>query len=275
MNPELFEKLVFWITERERIREQKELGLPRPWTEDPVLQQFKFCNVRREHDRVTKWFAQVWRHPDYWDQKNFVPAIILGRIINWPATLAEIGFPFEWDKSAVFEVLEERKRRGDKVYTGAYMVSQYGSKMAKNTLVVANAHQYFTKLPMVAYTLEKTASNLQEYEGIGPFMAGQVVADLKQTKHLVQAPDWWDWAILGPGSTRGLNRLYGRPVNFNLSQGQGLAEMRAVKAEFSAVPGVPVLCLQDIQNCMCEFDKYMRVLMGQGLPRARYDGYGP
>jgi hypothetical protein len=31
------------------------------------------------------------------------------------------------------------------------------------------------------------------------------------------------------------------------------------------------MCMQDWQNVMCEFDKYMRVKLGQGRPRAGYN----
>ena len=30
----------------------------------------------------------------------------------------------------------------------------------------------------------------------------------------------------------------------------------------------------DIQNCLCEFDKYRRLQLGEGKVRARYDGAG-
>jgi hypothetical protein len=30
--------------------------------------------------------------------------------------------------------------------------------------------------------------------------------------------------------------------------------------------------LQDVQNCLCEFDKYERVKYGQGKPRSSYPG---
>lgn len=32
------------------------------------------------------------------------------------------------------------------------------------------------------------------------------------------------------------------------------------------------LCAQDIQNCLCEFDKYERVRLGEGAPKQRYPG---
>ena len=36
---------------------------PPPWTEDPIFQKYKFCNVFREHDRVTIWLRENWREP--------------------------------------------------------------------------------------------------------------------------------------------------------------------------------------------------------------------
>jgi hypothetical protein len=262
----------YFILEREDIRKKKEANAPKPWTKDPILQQFKFCNVRREDDKVTRWFATNWREPKNWREPNFIAAIMLGRTINWPDTLEEIGFPKVWSKEHVYGVLESRKIRGVKVYTGAYMVTQYGSSDPKNTLVTNNADEYFRARIPPQNTLEDMWEVLQTYPGMGPFMAAQVVADLKMTDVLREAEDWSSWAALGPGSTRGLNRLYDRPLNYGLRQDQGLEEMREVGEEL----GFHYLLdnLQDVQNCLCEFDKYLRVYTGQGLPRSRYDGYG-
>ena len=47
--------LFYWVAERERIRVRKESGQPFPWTDDPILATYRFCNVRREDDRVTIW----------------------------------------------------------------------------------------------------------------------------------------------------------------------------------------------------------------------------
>jgi hypothetical protein len=34
----------------------------------------------------------------------------------------------------------------------------------------------------------------------------------------------------------------------------------------------PPLHAQDVQNCLCEFDKYERVRLGEGKPRSTYPG---
>ena len=268
---ELLEVMKYWMAEREKIKLAKESGITKPWTMDPILQHFKFCNVRREDDRVTRWFAANWRNEFYWDSPNFIPAMILGRTINWPMTLGHLGFPHKWDYDVMLSKLDEIQGKGEKVYTGAYMITAGPPGVRKNEWVLGNADSYFTNIPVVdPKSIRRSWECLIEakYPCVGPFIAGQVIADLKQTKHLKEATDWYTWAAIGPGSARGLNRLWGRDLNYSLSQNQGLFEMREVRQTLRRED----LCLQDIQNCLCEFDKYMRVKLGQGKPRAGYQG---
>lgn len=44
-----------WMSERYKIHVRKDVQrLPAPWTENEILRQVKFCNVRREHDRQSQ-----------------------------------------------------------------------------------------------------------------------------------------------------------------------------------------------------------------------------
>ena len=68
-----FNQKVFfhWIIERSTIYEKKTKGLPKPWTDDPIFQQYKFTNVEREHDTVSIWIKENWidpyrDHPNLW-----------------------------------------------------------------------------------------------------------------------------------------------------------------------------------------------------------------
>lgn len=264
------EILKYWIKERENIRILKDAHMRKPWTKDPILQHFKFCNVHREHDRVTQWFAANWRSEKYWYHPNFVPAIMLGRTVNWPNTLEVIGFPHQWEPDIIVAKMDEIQEKGKKVYTGAYMITAGPTGVRKNEWVIGNAEYYFKKPP----TLDPNSIRISwesiiqsRYPCVGPFIAGQIIADLKQTPHLRDAKDWYSWAALGPGSARGLNRLWGRPLGFSLRQEQGLKEMLIVQERIQSG-----LCLQDVQNCLCEFDKYSRVRSGQGKPRSGYAG---
>lgn len=260
-----------FMDERQKIHDRKEQNLPRPWTQNLILLQYKFCNVRREDDRVTKWFRDNWRNERYWGEKNFIPAIMLGRTINWPATLEYIGFPRVWDKTDYCRRLDELQAKGGKIYTGAYMITAGPPGVRKNLWVTDNADQYFRNPPgLNPESLQNSWETIvgNRYNCVGPFIAGQIIADLKYTPVLKDAKDWWTWAALGPGSARGLNRLHLRPLSNLIPQQRGLIEMREVRNLLERTD----LCLQDIQNCLCEYDKYTRVLYGQGKPRSKYAG---
>ena len=77
---------VYWITEREAIRKRREAGEPAPWTTDPILAAYRFCNVWREDDAVTRHIAWTWRDP-YSDDPHLWFAMTVARLINWPDTL--------------------------------------------------------------------------------------------------------------------------------------------------------------------------------------------
>jgi hypothetical protein len=48
---------------------------------------------------------------------------------------------------------------------------------------------------------------LIKFDGLGSFIAAQVIADLKYIEPFKFAIDWWTFAASGPGSRRGLNRV--------------------------------------------------------------------
>src|SRR4051794_33189078 len=86
------EAAIYWITERENIRRSREARADGPWTNDAVLREYRFCNVRREDDAVTRVIATRWRTPHSADP-NLWFAMVVARYINWPATLEELGYP--------------------------------------------------------------------------------------------------------------------------------------------------------------------------------------
>lgn len=105
-------------------------------------------------------------------------------------------------------------------------------------------------------------------------MVGQIVADIKYAGVLKDAPDWMTWTVSGPGSRRGLNRVMG----FDLGKGWNDRNFRAAmlilreRVNDTLPSWMEPLHAQDLQNCLCEFDKYERVRLGQGRPRSLYPG---
>jgi hypothetical protein len=119
------------------------------------------------------------------------------------------------------------------------------------------------------------AWTVENAPGLGDFMGAQIVADLKQTGALSGAPDWWTWAVSGPGSRRGLNRLLGRAADTPWDESEWLDRARlaqgALRAPLDAA-GLPPLDLQGVQHNLCEFDKMERVFRGEGKSKRKFNG---
>ena len=268
------ELFIYWIKERDNIRTCKEMGLPKPWTKDDIFLDYKFCNVKREDDKVTRWLHSNWLQP-YAAHPNIAPALCLARLFNWPETLETIGFPETWDPEYVRRTLKQRRAEKNKIFTGAYLVSTCGRPMDKIDYAIDIVlTPVFDRLrgPKKGDSLESYWLELTTYQGFASFMAGQVVADLKFIDPLRDAYDWETWAPLGPGSIRGLNRMFGRNVSAIIKQAQGLKEMREIQSLIYKKLGMR-LALHNVQNCHCEFDKYMRLKNG-GQVRSSYPGRG-
>lgn len=272
--------LYAFISERYAITMAKAIGAPKPWTKDPILQSYRFCNVHREDDTVTRWIRQNWGRP-HSDDPDLWFAFVIARLINWPDTLAEMGYPLpRWRPKKFWEVVHGIQSRGAKAYSGAYIVSTNGNAMEKAEYLATRVlgPLYINRAevrPVAGDSLEEFHSRLLQFDGMGSFMAAQVVADTKFHGVLSRAPDWWRWAASGPGSRRGLNRVLERPTNAPWKEAywrhENLILLNEIMSRVQHTAMTPISA-QDLQNCLCEFDKYERTRLGEGRPRSRYSG---
>lgn len=258
--------LAYWIQAREDIRIRREAGIKPPWTGDPLMANIRYCNVRREDDKVTRYVAEVWRGPH-------IPVyeIVAARMINYIPSLMAMKRASEHDFRVWKEVLKARRLDMKKVFTSAYTISTAGKSMDKLDYVFDHVVSVVAQAGDPEFcTLEKCHADLVCIDGLGSFLAAQVVADLKNTPgHPLQtAPDWQAWAAPGPGSLRGLSAFYGRPVTsaqFTVAIKECWELTRPLlRAELQD------LHMQDFQNCLCEFSKYIRVKEEGGHARNRY-----
>jgi len=242
-------------------------------TTDPILKKYRFCNVHREDDRVTRWVAKNYRP---YDDINVWHALIVARFLNWPPTLEYCGYPEPWsvDGDEFSSKLRLMEKNGARIFTGAYIVSTNGATGSKVEHVLNLFNQAWDQLHgkiQDQQTCQGGYEALRSVNGIGSFMAAQVIADLKYTRHLDDCYDWMDFVAPGPGSQRGLNRLYTRPLDsqWNLKEFSAAVYNLRSKAAKLYRP-IAQFHAQDLQNCLCEFDKYERVLHNQGKPRSQY-----
>jgi hypothetical protein len=289
--------LIKWMKERERIRLKKEAGLPFPWTKDPILQTYRFCNVFREMDSVTMWINANIRVP-YANHPHLWFMLCIARTINWPETLECLLGTNAWPDHPRFSPdnlakrLNARKDSGQKVYTGAYMIraesdpnqpwydwtkQEYIAKIVLGNLWKdrkALGHYWGGPHPSrnSSCSLRDSWETIRAYYGWGPFMAYEVVTDMRHTRYLRSAPDIMSWANAGPGALRGLNRLTGRPLTASVPDACELMSLlleRVSADEYWDGYRHP-LEMRDIEHSLCETDKYLRVLEGSGRPRALY-----
>lgn len=277
--PERVDTYLYWIEERERIRHKKEeLKQEPPWSEDPILKEFKFCQVFREDDRTTRWFRTHIRDP-LKNSPDVAMATIIFRFFNLietGRTLLDNNLHLEWDREkAIREVSKQPKW-----VTGAYIVKT-PNRMNKVTGVAeCVSHIWYHREELVKQleqmtTLQEAWQFLLQYPYIGPFVSYEIVTDLRHTYLLNNATDIKTWANAGPGAMRGLNRLTGRPLEFCRRSHAWNAEMQelywicneALNLEYSDRP----FEMREIEGGLCEFDKYSRISNKEGRTRSVYN----
>lgn len=264
------QELKNFIEERQRIYLKKEAGEPWPWTEDPILQKFSFCNIYREQDKVTKWIRENWREP-YKDDQNLWFAMAIARQINWPPTLQAIGYPVKWEPKKVLNIMQERAKRGEQNYSSAYMLTAGGHPgKDKPTITVMHALDPLYQVAMRQQPLWEFADSLEntwkwfiknKLYGFGPFISYEVVTDLRHTRYLRNATDVYSWANPGPGCKRGLNRLYGMEVDHLAPVSTYIEKMQGILrwlVEHTDIIIVPTFEMRDVEHICCEYFKYIR-----------------
>lgn len=243
MNIEYVDLLMYWINERENIRVARQQGGPRPWTNDPILQKYHFCNIYRQYDRGTQdiYKARMGLEIPTVELPQFFTA---ARLFNKADTLVDywLSGPQE---------IKHQQSMGKKVFNTAYVVSTCGVSMNK----VDYAHDIIMKVTYMAISpvsCKGAFCDLRKVDGLGSFLSGQIVADLKYTPYLEEAPDWWTFAVMGPGSKKGLDHIfYGGTTERNF-------KIRLEELHEYVRPHIPKMHAQDLQNCLCEFSKYVR-----------------
>lgn len=72
--------------ERHAIYLRRRAGMPRPWTDDPVMQNYRITNLFRELDKTTTWLRENVRDP-LRNEPLVLPAVALARWFNLIRTM--------------------------------------------------------------------------------------------------------------------------------------------------------------------------------------------
>lgn len=277
-------QFVTFIIERHHIYEQRKAGKPQPWTKDPILREYKFTNVYRELDRVTIWIREHWREP-FIAEPDLWFSMVVARLINHPDTLEALQDwmrPGTWKRKQFLEVMHARQNAGLNTFSAAYIVSTAGLSMNKADYLAEHVLDPLWKArdsvrPTERMTLMGFNDRLRVFDGMGSFMAAQIVADMKYVPPLTKATDWWTFASSGPGSRKGMSYLIGESPTLKWREHEwrdALGELLVTMNPIIKDAGMPRLHAQDLQNCLCEFSKWSRTKAGTGRPKQKFHPFG-
>lgn len=270
--------------ERYYILLRRRSGQPRPWSEDKVFQDWFFCNVFREDDRVTTWIRENMRDP-HRNEPKVLWHMVAARVFNRIETLNKLLKAGIFDRNHWSSKDAEAILEGTQPVTGAaYCVrTPWGLNKLKGCLkLITNAAQDNDRLikliePGVT-TLEQVHKLLLPGECMGPFMAYEIVTDLRYTYLLENAPDIMTWASPGPGACLGLSRLVGESVPYGNPAGRAAAVvcMRDI-LQYSRNPCYwpqvwPRWDMRTVEHWLCEHAKWHKVRYEGKRMKRRYNG---
>ncbi len=289
---------LFWwfVCERQSIWHRRVVQQrPPPWTNNPILRQERFTNMYRELDPGTQYVIQQVLERDA-PKPDKIFNVMLYRLIGRAETHAAIGF--QWLERFDPDALERRLKRlrdaeGKPPFTAAYMVSAYASMGSHDkienvvrlfTLLHADFDAFYARIAAATHP-SQVYEILASAHGFGNFLAYQVLVDLLYPLQIYGGRPLLpfshdDWSAAGPGARRGIDMLL-RPGH----HADHLTVMRWLRAhqreEFERLElAFPFLAdvhgnerelsLANIQNCLCEYHKFIKIGEGTGRGRRKF-----
>lgn len=269
----------FWwlAAERQNIYFRRLEGTAPPWTEDPILETYKFCNAYRAADRVSQYLIKeiIYGGQDSYSAEDQVLRIVLFRLFSRPQTWellcsAHGDVTLESFINGGYEdTLNRAFESGTRIYTSAFILCAtpaygYQRKHSNHLALLGEMLRPggLSQAVAKANSLKELVAALREYPLIGPFMAYQIAIDINYSE--LCDFDESEYTVAGPGAKRGVAKCF---IDISDSTPEAvIAEMTARQSEefatrgitFNSLFGRPLQAI-DIQNLFCELDKYSRV----------------
>jgi len=268
----------YWrfASERQRIFFARVEGERWPWTDDPVLREYKFTNAYRASDRVSQYLIkEVIYRGDPSPKEVFFRTLIFkifNRIETWELLQREFGEVTysEYTFKRFDAVLNAAMQRGDRIYSAAYIMPSGGAKAAPGRkhsmhlrLIERMLEEGLHEKIAGARSMAKAFELIRDYPTIGDFLAYQYVTDLNYGP--LTAFSEMEFVVPGPGAFSGIHKCFSdlggltEAEIIKLVTERQQEEFQRLGLSFRSLWGRP-LQLIDCQNLFCEVDKYARVM---------------
>ena len=268
----------FWhfAAERQNIFFKKINGSPRPWTNDEILQKYKFTNAYRASDRVSQYLIKhVIYTGDHEPEDTFFRTLLFklfNKVETWELLeeqLGEINLA-SFNVKNYNRILDNAINRGARIYNAAYIMpsgpaSTYKSKrkhLFHFELLNELIQKKFFKALLRSKNMNEGFERMLSIPSFGKFLAYQFITDLNYTPHLKF--NEMEFVTPGPGARDGIKKCFTSLGEYSESE---IIELVAYEQEknfkrlnisFRDLYG-RALQLIDCQNLFCEVDKYSRI----------------
>jgi hypothetical protein len=279
---------IYWYfaSERQAAFERRVNGAAGPWSADPILQTFKFCNVFRAADRVSQYLIrEVAYHDEPCSAEDRLFQIVafrtFSKIETWRETRKLLGHYPTLDELAQChfkDALDETRRRLGGLYTGAFILcatDAYGQRSKHHNHVELFRHMFLHdqlgKQLLAARSLRQVYELLHQYPLMGDFMSYQTAIDLNYSDLINFSEN--EFTQPGPGALRGINKAFvdlggytpAEVIQWMVDNQE--REFDRLGLPFGGLWGRPLHAI-DCQGLFCELDKYCREAAPE-LPSAR------
>lgn len=247
-----------------------------PWTEDPIIQKYKFTNAYRASDRVSQYLIKnvIYDYEEYTPEDQCFRILffkMFNKIETWEyikKNLGEISYS-SYNYATYDRLLMDKINNNERIYSAAYIMPS-----GKSSFGYEKKHQ--NNLKLLEYMMESglslkiaRAKNLKElyevflsYPTLGSFLSYQFAIDINYSE-LCDFSEM-SFVVAGPGAKNGIQKCfenlekyeYEDVIRFVAERQEEEFEKRGLK--FRSLYGRR-LQLIDCQNLFCETDKYARV----------------
>ena len=267
----------YWrfAAERQAIFFRRYFNEPYPWTQDPILQTYKFTNAYRASDRVSQYLIRevIYRGASAPYEVFFRTILfkLFNKIDTWELLQSELGnISYDEYSFAKFDrVLTKAMDRKQTIYSAAYIMPS-GSRHLGST----KKHRSHLKLleqmmeddvpsRLASFkTMREGFELLLSYPMIGDFLAYQYVTDINYSE--ICNFSEMEFVVPGPGAIDGISKCFTSLGGLSeidiikLVTERQFEEFERLGLDFQSLWGRP-LQLIDCQNLFCEISKYSRV----------------
>jgi len=269
---------LYWrfACERQAIYFRRLEGESPPWTDNAILQNFKFTNAYRAADRVSQYLIRrvIYdeRYPDAPAEVVFRTLLFkfFNKISTWDLLEQRLGL-LTWqsfDPHAYDRVLAEAAASGRRLYSAAYIIPPVSLDQTRTKhrghlkLLGLMLENGIVQRLQQSHDLRAVFELLKSFPSLGDFLAFQLAIDLNYTS--VIDHDEASFVVAGPGARDGLAKTF---INAQAVPAEALialmmeeqeSEFARLGLSFRSLWGRP-LQLIDCQSLFCEISKYTRV----------------